>query len=58
MSMDIFGLSQMRIFDEKWSDALNISQSNITYLIRSNGLIALGSESIKSLATMCRPILL
>jgi HTH-type transcriptional regulator, sugar sensing transcriptional regulator len=30
MSMDIFGLSQMRIFDEKWNSALDISHSIIT----------------------------
>ena len=30
MSMDIFGLSQMRIFDEKWNSALDMSHSIIT----------------------------
>jgi hypothetical protein len=30
MSMDIFGLSQMRIFDEKCSNALNICHSVIS----------------------------
>ncbi len=30
MSMDIFGLSQMRIFDEKYSNALNIWHSVIS----------------------------
>jgi HTH-type transcriptional regulator, sugar sensing transcriptional regulator len=30
MSMDIFGLSQMRIFDEKWNSALDMSHSVIT----------------------------
>ena len=30
MSMDIFGLSQMRIFDEKWHSALDITHSIIT----------------------------
>lgn len=30
MSMDIFGLSQMKIFDEKWNSALDISHSITT----------------------------
>ena len=30
MSMDIFGFSQMRTFDEKWDSALDISHSIIT----------------------------